>query len=135
MFVLLFAGHASAAEILVFVSDQSPIKNISAEDLSDIYLGETTYIDSERLSPAFYIEGNDSRADFLRQGLHVSDDAYRTHWMKRIFREGGVPPVEVTSAQAALEFVQSTPGGIGFVYADAPQAAVGTREVLRISLD
>jgi ABC-type phosphate transport system substrate-binding protein len=132
--ILLSVSYASAMEMVVFVSENSPIKNLSTDEVSDIFLGKKRYVESGLLTPVVYVEGIDSRAAFLREVLNVSHSAYRFHWMKRIFREGGRPPVEVISEAAAFEFVRSTSGGIGYAYAQSFEKVLGTREVLRFKL-
>jgi len=132
---LLAGTPAHASEMVIFVAENSVVQNMSLDDLSDIYLGEITYVGNEKLTPVFFVEGNDARADFLREVLHVSNNVYKTHWMKRIFREGGVPPLESTSEVSAINAIMDNPGGVGFVYASVIEKIPGTRELLRLHLE
>jgi len=65
--------------------------------------------------------------------VNISENVYKTYWIKRIFREGGTPPRKAASAEEALSIVSRTAGAVGFVYASQLAGATNVREVLRVS--
>jgi len=128
----IHTGLASAEELVVIVNDGSPITQLVAEEVADIYLGETTFLGGTRVVPVGFIEGNDARAQFLRSVLSIPDNAFKSHWMKEMFRNGGIPPKELASADAVLEAVRGNKGGIGYIYGKDSVELSGVRSVLAL---
>jgi ABC-type phosphate transport system substrate-binding protein len=130
--LLVGAGAARAEELVVIVNDKAPVQSVTAKDVKEIFLGEITFWGDLKIVPVGYVDGAAVETDFLERVVRVTENVYKTYWIKRIFREGGTPPRKVGSAAEALTAVARTPGGIGFVYASELAGATGVREVLRV---
>ena len=133
--VLCLTGAASAwaGEIVVVVSAGAPVGTVSVDEVKEIYLGTLTFWGEVKVAPVGFPEGTSIQNDFLRQVMDMSERNFKTYWIKRIFREGGTPPKNVTSRQEGLEYISRTPGGIGYF---RPQDVAGRsdlREVLRVT--
>jgi len=132
--LLLFGASAAWAEdIVVVVNSQSPVSSLSEQDIKDIYLGELTYWGDTRIAPVGYQDGTSLQGLFLDNIIKTSENVYKTYWIKRIFREGGVPPSKAASPEAALQTVGGNKGGITYVPASALSGASGVKEVFRVA--
>jgi len=131
--LLAGAGVARAEELVVVVNAKAPVQSLSAKEVKEIFLGETAYWGDVKIVPIGYVDGATVQTDFLDRVVHVTENVYKTYWIKRIFREGGTPPRKVGSAAEALTAVSRSPGGIGFVYASELGGATDVREVLRVA--
>ncbi|MDH5528367.1 MAG: hypothetical protein OEY97_13835 [Nitrospirota bacterium] len=134
LMVLLAAPNApaSASDIAVVVHPDSPMTQVSVTELRDIYLGEMTFWSGARLVPVTFQNQSPIQATFLQQVLGISGNAYKTYWIKRIFREGGIPPLRVSSVEEMMHLVAHTPGAIGFVPAELASGTSSVRQILQI---
>jgi ABC-type phosphate transport system substrate-binding protein len=130
--LLSVAGQARAEEMVVIVNANAPVQSLTPKEVKEIFLGETIYWGDVRIVPIAYVDGAKVQNDFLNRVIHVTENVYKTYWIKRIFREGGTPPRQVGTAADALAAVARTPGGIGFVYASQMDGAGEVRAVLRV---
>lgn len=130
--LLAGAGMARAEELVVIVNSKAPVQSVTAKDVKEIFLGEMAFWGDVKIVPVGYVDGAAVETDFLDRVVHVTENVYKTYWIKRIFREGGTPPRKVGSAAEALTNVARTPGAIGFVYASQLAGATDVREVLRV---
>jgi len=128
---LLGAVPARAGEIAVVVSDRAPVQTLTPEQVRAVYLGEHPFWGKVRIFPVAYSENAPIMQAFLARVLGMDVNAYKVWWIRRIFRDGDVPPTRVGSTAEALRVVASHPGGIGFVEADQLTDAAGVRTVLR----
>jgi ABC-type phosphate transport system substrate-binding protein len=65
-----------------------------------------------------------TRHDFSEQILRRSVIAVRRYWQQRIFTGRGVPPPELASDEAVLEYVRRHPGAVGYVSVAAATSGV-----------
>jgi ABC-type phosphate transport system substrate-binding protein len=130
--VLLAAAPVRAEDLVVVVNEKAPVTRLSPQEVKEIYLGEAAYWGEIKIVPVSYADGAAIHGDFLRRVLRISENAFKTYWIKRIFREGGAPPRKLGSAAELLATIARTPGGVGYVYAGQMAGASGVREVLRV---
>jgi hypothetical protein len=130
--LLASAGMARAEELVVVVNAKAPVQTLTARDVKEVFLGETAFWGDVKIVPIGYVDGAAVQNDFLDRVVHVTENVYKTYWIKRIFREGGTPPRKVGTAAEALSAVARSRGGIGFVYASDLAGASGVREVMRV---
>jgi ABC-type phosphate transport system substrate-binding protein len=128
----LCGAPALADEIVVAVNPKVDVEPITANDVRAIFLGERKYWDGTRVYPVAYPDGSDLMQDFLRQVLDMSVNEYRSWWIKRIFRNGDLPPVTEGSPADAARAVAIHPGGIGFFRSADLEGTTGLRPVLRL---
>jgi len=128
----LWGAPAWAGEIVVVVNDRVAATSLSAEQVRAIFLGEFHYWDDLRAYPVTYSDQAPIMRDFLTRVLGMNINQYKSYWIKRIFREGDVPPARAASSAAVLRAVRNNDGGIGFVEEEALGAATGVHPVYRI---
>jgi len=126
-------GTAWAEDIVIVVNDNAPVQSLDAREVKEIYLGETGYWGDQRITPVGYQDGTPIQGTFLDKVVNISENVYKTYWIKRIFREGGVPPTKAGSSEEALRMVSQSAGGITYIPASALASAGGVREVFRVT--
>jgi len=131
--VLLAAAPVRAEDLVVVVNEKAPVTHLTPQEVKEIYLGEAAYWGEVKIVPLSYADGAAIHGDFLHRVLNISENAFKTFWIKRIFREGGAPPRKMGGPAELLATVARSPGAVGYVYADQLAGATGVREVLRVS--
>ncbi|MFQ5508701.1 MAG: hypothetical protein ACE5FN_05095 [Leptospirillia bacterium] len=126
------SGWAAAEEISVVVNAQSPVETMSIDEVRSIYMGETTFWGDVHIIPISYHEGSPLLSSFLERVIRTTENVYKTYWIRRIFREGGIPPRKAVNVESALELIARNNGGIGFVYSGSANLGPNVRVVLRI---
>lgn len=129
---LLTAGNAWAEDIVVVVNTNAPVQSLSANQIRNIYLGDSRRWGSVRIAPVDNQSSAALQGEFLNAVLHMDMGAYNSYWIKRAFRDGLMRPSVMKSSEAALRAVAGDKGGIGFFYASDASGATGVREVYRI---
>ncbi len=116
---LSFAASAVCADVVVVVSQQSPVTTLSRTQLTDIYLGRMSrFPNGEPVVPIDQKEGTDARAAFYRDYLGQSPAQIKAHWSKLIFTGRGQPPRSVEDGAAMAEFIAEHPKAIGYTDSD-----------------
>jgi ABC-type phosphate transport system substrate-binding protein len=128
----LGSAPARADEIVVVVNDRVAATSLTAEQVRAIFLGERHYWDGQRTFPVTYSDQTQIMRDFLSRVLGMDVNQYKSYWIKRIFREGDVPPSRAVSGAEVLRAVAGNAGGIGFVEVKDLGAAAGVHPVFRI---
>ena len=111
----LAAGSPCAArgQIAVIAHPDSPVLDLSLEELSQIFLGQVTVTDA---GPVTLAEHAAARADFYRSILGMAEAQVDRHWIGVVFRGGDAsPPRKLSDAASVRDFVASNPGAIAFV--------------------
>lgn len=91
--------------------------SIEAGDVRQIYGGEMQAKNGVHLIP---VENLAEQPNFLDKVIKMDSTKYQNHWTKKSFREGLNPPsVDNTDAEV-INFVKSTPGGVGYISGPAP---------------
>lgn len=76
---------------------------------------QTRWDDGTLIEPVDLESSSTTREVFSHAVLKRSVSAVRSYWQQRIFSGRGVPPPEVKSDQAAVRYVATHAGGIGYV--------------------
>jgi len=114
---LVLAGSAGAEEILVVINPAAPVDRLSPDQLKEAYLGDAFFWGSVKIHPAELRLPPELYAGFLQAIASMSPERYEVYWIRKVFREGGMPPRPFESAEALLAYVANTPGAVGFVSA------------------
>lgn len=127
------APHAFAEGELGFrivVHPDNPASKTSRRFLANLFLKETTrWDDGEGARPVDLKPDNATRRRFSETVLNRSVSAVRSYWQQRIFSGRGVPPPELESDQAVLEYVTKHRGAVGYV---SPATETKRVKVLRV---
>lgn len=115
--LLLNAALGSAfADVVVVVSERSPVTTLTRSQLTDIYLGRAyRFPNGENAIPIDQAEGSEARGEFYSDYMGRSSAQIKTHWSKLIFTGRGQPPRSMASDTAVMEFVVENPNAIGYV--------------------
>lgn len=112
------AAQASpvADTVVVVVSADSPVTEITRLHLADLYLGRTTRFPNGEPAEAID-QGTTSagRADFYERYIGRSLAEIKAHWSRLIFTGRGRPPRDVTGGEEMRQLVAENPGTIGYL--------------------
>ena len=123
-------AHATdaAPEFLVIVNPSNPTHTAEREFVAAAFLKRTTsWSGGQAIHPVDQRPNSAVRHSFSSQIVRRSVAAVRSYWQQRIFSGRGVPPPELDSDQAVVDYVGKYPGAIGYVSA---QAKLGATRVL-----
>ena len=119
VFLLLVAIVPAMARDLAIVANPAfPRDHLSLQEVKAIYLGETRYLDSLKVQPVDQRDSNPIKRVFVEKVLTSTVQDYRSYWLKRVFREGVMPPVVKASDSEVLDVIQGNPGAVGYIWAD-----------------
>ena len=105
-----------ARDVVVIVHPSNPAQAVTRELLAQIYLKKVTrWPDQELAKPVDLRFGSPLRAEFSERVLQRSMETVRIYWQQRIFSGRDLPPPELASEQAVVEYVARTRGAVGYV--------------------
>jgi ABC-type phosphate transport system substrate-binding protein len=111
------------AAIAVIVSSNSPIADLSMEQLRRIYLGSTTTFPG--VGAVILVEHPPEREAFYRAALGMTEDRVKRHWIRVVFAgDDAAPPKEIDDPGAVSRFVADHPAAIAFITVSAVQPEV-----------
>lgn len=110
----------STTPFKVVTNPDNPTKSASREFLERAFLKKTSdWSDGTAIHPVDLKPGSPVRRGFSHAVLHRSISAVRSFWQQQIFSGRGVPPPEVESDAAVINYVVGHRGGVGYVSANA----------------
>ncbi len=117
-----------AALFRVIVHPDNPARSIGRESLADAFLKTSTrWDDGETIRVVDQRAGSSVRKAFSESVLKRSVAAVRSYWQQRIFSGRDVPPPELDSDDAVIDYVLGHRGGVGYV---SPAAKLREAKVL-----
>lgn len=103
-------------ELRIIVHPDNPSGGLEREFLSDVYLKRTTrWGDGETIRPVDQRADSAVRHSFSEHVLQRSVAAVKRYWQQRIFSGRDLPPPELESDEAVIEYVVKHHGAIGYV--------------------
>ena len=127
LFVLLLwvlTGSVAADSFVVIVNDAGPVSALSAQEISDLFLGKSAkWSDGTAVAPVDLSESSPARASFTRRVHGKGVTAIKSYWQKMIFSGRAVPPPEKGSPADVVAFVRAQRGAIGYVPPGTPLGA------------
>jgi hypothetical protein len=102
--------------VVVIVSVQNPMTEISRLHLADLFMGRTSRFPNG--APAVPVDlqaGTAARASFCENYLGRSEAQMKAHWSKIIFTGRGRPPAELSNGEAMRALVAGDPRAIGYI--------------------
>lgn len=112
IFPLLFA-QAHAGEIVVIGNGNVP--KMDAVTIQKIYTGKIISVSGINLTPVGVKSGTTVRNLFLQEFLNQDEEKYTAYWTVRRYIGKGAPPAELASDADVINYVQSTPGAVGYI--------------------
>lgn len=115
---LLFGNAVRAADEGAIVVIAHPgVARVDAGALQRLYTGRAIEVGGTAVTVVNAAPGSPARERFLGQVLATDNERYVAYWTVRRHVGKGVPPRDLKTAAEVIEFVQSTPGGLGYVAA------------------
>lgn len=109
----LSAGLAFADGVAIIGSAELP--KLDGVTIQKLFTGRVVELNGTQISVVNAPPGNAVRARFLAAFLNQDEEKYIAYWTVRKFIGKGRPPLELDSSAAIIQYVQSTPGAIGYV--------------------
>jgi ABC-type phosphate transport system substrate-binding protein len=114
MFTLLVLCLFDAQAGDIVVIGHGSVGKLDAATVKGIYAGKVIEVGGASIS-AVNMSSGSLRDRFLRHYLNQEDNKYIAYWTVRSFSGKGIPPKELSSTADVINFVKSTPGGIGYI--------------------
>lgn len=112
---LYFGISHAFAETVVVVSAKSPATALSADQVSDIFLGKSSALPGGGQAVPIDQADGPVREDFYHKATGKTGAQVKAYWSKQIFSGKGQPPKEVGDSAAVKTLVASNPNMIGYI--------------------
>ena len=113
---LCLSADAVLADVVVVVSSNSPVVELSKNQLEDIFLYKVKrFPDGREAVPIDLAEGTVTRDEFYARFTGKSPAQIRAHWSKIIFTGRGLPPKAVLNSSEVKELIVENPNAIGYI--------------------
>ena len=122
--LMLLAG-AARADVVVIVSLKNPLKSLSGEQASDLFLGKVAeFPNGAKAVPIDQNEGSPARDVFYLKNSGKARAQMKAHWARMLFTGRGQPPVESGDSDAIKRLVAENPNLIGYIDRSALDSSV-----------
>ena len=120
----LFRAAGPGPGCVIVVNDANRFYSASAGQVADLFLGKRTNWDNgNHVSPVDQTPASPVREEFSVAILGRPLQAVQAYWRGRVYRKDAVPPPELVSDQAVIDYVRTHADAIGYVSAEAPLTA------------
>ena len=122
---LVFLPFVCFADIAVVVHPDNPINQISADDLTRIYLGKIdSFPNGAKALPIDLKEGDTTRTSFYQKVANKSQAQLNSYWARLIFTGKGTPPHTVRNTKKVKSLVSSDKNYVGYMDASEVDGSV-----------
>jgi ABC-type phosphate transport system substrate-binding protein len=122
---LALGASAANAEVVVIVNPKNAAASLSAEQISALYLGNTTtFPDGSNAALADQPEAAGIRGDFYQKATGRSSAQAKATWARLTFTGKATPPKELKSDAEVKAWVASDPKAIGYIDSSAVDGSV-----------
>jgi len=111
--LLILALSEAHAQNVVVIGHPS-VGKLQPGTVQRIFTGKAIEVDGTHVT-AVNLKPGTLRDRFLQRYLNQDNDKYTAYWTVRRFIGKGIPPKELSSAAEVIDFVQNTPGAIGYI--------------------
>lgn len=127
-FLVLFVGiatKATAQSFNIIVNEANTTESVSQDELADIFMKEKeSWNDGSSITPIDQKANSDIRRIFSAQVLGESVGAIRSHWQQAAFSGSASAPIELSSDQQVINFVNANAGAVGYISSTTDAAGV-----------
>jgi len=123
LIALIAAGSAAAGAADLFVIAHPDVQ-LSRAEVVEVFRGNRQFAGDVMLQP---VDNASAREEFVSRALGIDEVRYESHWTRKSFREGLLPPPLKSGDRDVASFVMRTPGAIGYVHQVPEGAHVITR--------
>lgn len=131
---ILVPTISSAHEIRVVVNKNNPLKKLTKQQVTDLYMGRAHYFPTGSIVVKIDAP-NDSglRQAFYSSLVQMSVAEVNAYWARLLFSGCAAPPMSVTEDSDVLALVATNPNAIGYIFdSTATEAQVKTVAVIDI---
>jgi ABC-type phosphate transport system substrate-binding protein len=109
-------GGLALADVVVVMRAQSGIERLSADDVTDIFLGRyRKFASGASAVPIDQPAGSSLKAEFYRLLVNKELAEINAYWARLHFSGKTSPPLQAASAAEVFSLLLSTPGAIAYV--------------------
>jgi ABC-type phosphate transport system substrate-binding protein len=109
----LLCVHAHAGEIVVIGNSNVP--KMDSLTIQKVYTGKVVSVSGINVTPVGVKSGSVERNLFLQLFLNQDEEKFTAYWTVRRYIGKGAPPAELASDAEVINYVQSTPGAVGYI--------------------
>lgn len=120
---------AQADSVIIIVNREISAGSLKREELQRIFLSKKTTWDDGKKITAVCQKSGTTHAAFLRSFLDMNPSQYDIFWKHALFTGTGRPLKSLADEADVVEYVRTTPGGIGYISPDIPHEDVKTMKV------
>jgi len=121
---LSMAAMAARADVVVVVSAKNPCGQLTASQVSDIFLGNAASFPGGGQAVPLDQGDGAPREEFYGKTVGKSSSQVKAYWAKIIFTGKGRPPKEAGDSAAVRKLVADSPSFIGYIERGAVDASV-----------
>jgi len=126
------AAQAAGGTLVVIVHASNPVSALSPAEVKTYFMKtRTAWASGEKVRPVDQKSGTD-RDKFLSDVLKVTDEELVRVWLGKQYATSEAPPLKVAGDEAAIKFVSTFKGGIGFIGKASLAASKDIKSVLEI---
>jgi hypothetical protein len=111
--ISLAFATAYAGDIVVIGNSNVP--KMDAVTIQKVYTGKFISVAGVNVTPVGAKPGTAARNRFLQEYLNQDEEKYTAYWTVRRYIGKGAPPAELASGAEVINYVQSTPGAVGYI--------------------
>lgn len=127
--VITFAVTARAADYVLVVNRDNPIKMLTEQEARLMFLGKKTVWSDGRSVTIVLQESKKAHAAFVQGLLDRSPQQYAIYWKKALFTGTAIPPRTLRGDAEVKAFVATTPTAIGYITPETVDSSVRVLEV------
>ena len=129
--IILFGTLLRAQDVLIVVNRVSSVSQITEAQMRDIFTGTRSRFDDGGRAIPVTLKGEPVHEVFLHHYIRNSPEEFRTRWRKAVSTGQGSMPKEFGSEVDLLDYVEATPGAIGYVSRVGEKNSVKVLRVLQ----
>jgi hypothetical protein len=119
----VFALRAEAQ--IVIIANSSVRDTIAPKaDLRDVFMGASSNLKSGSHVVPVLLKGGAAHVEFLVLIIGRSDAWFQSNWKSQVFSGQTSMPRALDSEKAIVEYVEATPGAIGYILKTTPHEGV-----------
>ncbi|GAB2181641.1 hypothetical protein DLREEDagrD3_18640 [Denitratisoma sp. agr-D3] len=111
-FLFLLTAGLARAEVVVIGNPALP--KLDPATIQKVFTGRLVEVGDVAITPVNAAPGG-LRRHFLAAYLNQDEEQYRAYWTVRRFIGKGAPPRDLASPGDIIEYVQLTPGAVGYI--------------------
>lgn len=113
---LLFVAPVDAGDIAVIVNMGNTAKQMSTDQVADLYLGRTRVFANKTYALVFDQPRNSPlREAFFTRLIGMSPAQINSYWARLMFAGQTQPPQVLSDDKQMLEVVRTNPGAVGYI--------------------